>query len=66
MFTTYRHWHVGQSICPLRISTGRDYVAPSIHHPITSHCSQTVVNIWAVSGYYFLLHIIELIVYSVS
>jgi hypothetical protein len=65
MFTTRRHWHVVQSILSLRISTGRGYVAPSIHHPNTSHRSQTVVNIWAVSGYYVLLQII-VIIYSVS
>ena len=33
MFT---YCHVGQSICPLRISMGRGYVAPSIHHPTAS------------------------------
>ena len=60
---TYRH--VGQSICPLRFSIGRGYAAPSTRHPITS---QTVIDIWAVSGYYDsnLLHIIVLIVHSVS
>ena len=37
-------------ICPLKLSMGRGYVrvAPSIHHSTTS---QTVDNIWAVSGY---------------
>ena len=43
---TYRH--IGQSICSLRISMGRGYVALSTHHSSTS---QTVDNIWAVSGY---------------
>ena len=33
MFT---YCHVGQSICPLRISMGRGYVAPSIRHSVTS------------------------------
>ena len=59
---TYRH--VGQSIHPLRISMGRGYVATSIHRPTTS---KTFDTIWAVSGYVLLLvHIIVLIVYSVS
>ena len=43
--------HVGQSICPLRISMGtleRHYVAPSIHHPTTS---QAFNNMRTVSGY---------------
>ena len=31
---TYRY--VGQSICPLRISMGRSYVASCIHHPTLS------------------------------
>ena len=58
---TYRH--VGLNIYPLRISMGRGYVAPSIHHSTTS---QTFDNIWAVSGYVLVLHIIVLIVYLVS
>ena len=58
---TYRH--IGKSICLLRISMGRDYVAPCIRHPPTS---QTVNSIWAVSGYVLLPHITVLIVDSVS
>ena len=60
MFT---YSHIGQSICPLRISMGRGHVAPSIHRPATS---QALNNIWAVSRYVLLIHIIVLIVYSVS
>ena len=41
-----------QGICPVRFSMGKGYVAPSIHHPITS---QTFINIWVVSGYHDLL-----------
>ena len=60
---TYRHDR--QNICLLNISMGRGYVAPSghIHRPVTS---QALKNIWAVSGYVLLIHIIMLIVYSVS
>ena len=37
---TYRY--VGQSICFLRISMGRSYVAPSTHYPITSQALKDI------------------------
>ena len=57
---TYRH--VGYGICFLRISLGRDKIAPFIHHLISF---QAIIYIQTVSRY-ILLHIIVLIVYSVS
>ena len=57
--------HVGQSICPLRISMGtleRHYVAPSIHHPTTS---QAFNNMRTVSGY-ILLHTASVSLYLLS